>query len=151
MTTMTTTTWMGDDMTKKKNDVESVLDMLVHIADENVKDRRALAPNKGLTAADIERIEWAAVEAKKRRRAEILGSDLCEDDDEGDMLMELVDVLTGSRTPLTTWELVQSLQSRRLLSHQFPAAARQQCLTLLGRLRVANKVWQDPHGRWALL
>lgn len=138
-------------MTRKKNDVEEVLSTLLHIADENAKQPRAVRP-RGLTPADIERVEWESFQAKMQRRARLLGDDLlAEDDDDGEALVLVVTVLAGSKTPLTAFEVMRALQKHRHLSHSFPAAARAQTLSLLGKLRVANRVWQDPFGRWALL
>jgi hypothetical protein len=139
-------------VTRKKNDVENVLDMLVHIADENVQSRRVSTQAKGLTAADIERMEWQSFEAKMKRRAEVLGADLlAECDDDGDSLMLVLLALSAHKGPMTTWEVMRDLQRQRLLSHAFPAAARAHTTVLLNKLRVANKVWQDTYGRWALL
>jgi hypothetical protein len=139
----------------KKGDVQSILDMLVHIADENASDLRTRreSASRGLTAADIDKAEWAALHARASRRRKLLGDDLVEEDaeDEGDMLLAVIGALEQAEEPLTTYDLVGRLVQARLLSHQFPAAARAQATKLLERLCVANKVWQDAHGRWALV
>jgi len=136
----------------KKGDVHSILDMLVHIADENAKNLKPVKQAQNLTAADLEKIEWDYLAARLQRRQRILGEELVAgEDDDGDALLLIVDVLTTSKTPLTTFELMRKLQHARFLSHEFTAAAREQCKAMLDKLRVANLIWQDPHGRWTLL
>lgn len=137
----------------KKGDVHSILEMLVYIADENTSTRSVPQTPRGvLTRADIEAAQWRHVEARINRRRKVLGDDLVADeDDDGDALLLVVDCLATSKQPLTTFELMRALQRSRLLSHEFPSAARAQCLGMLERLRVAGKVWQDTHGRWALV
>lgn len=139
-------------MATKKGDVHSILDMLVYIADENAKSRTAAPKPQGVTQADIEAAEWRHLEARVSRRRRVLGDAVVElEDDDGDAMLLLVDCLTRAKQPMTTFELMRALQQSRLLSLEFPGAARQQCLAMLERLRVANRIWQDPHGRWALL
>lgn len=137
----------------KKGDVHSILDMLVYIADENSKNR-ASKPTRteALTAADLEKLEWNYLKARLQRRQKILGEDLVgEEDDDGDALLLIIDALAESKTPLTTFELMRKLQQARFLSYEFTAAAREQCKVMLTKLRVANRIWQDQHGRWSLL
>lgn len=131
-----------------------VLETLLWMADENAaalrEKERSRAGN--LTAKQIEEREWHAMVAKLQRRRTLLGDELLEgEEDEGEALELVVSILAGAKQPLTVFELMRQLQRAKLLSLEFPAAARQQTAALLTRLRVANRVWQDSHGRWSLL
>lgn len=132
-----------------------LLKTLLWVADENaaeVREReRSRAGAAIVTAKEIEESEWQAMTAKLRRRQQLLGDALESEDDEGEALELVMHTLTQSKQPLTTHEVMRHLQHARLLSVEFPAAAKAQTTTLLNRLRVANRVWQDQHGRWALL
>lgn len=133
-----------------------LLKTLLWVADENaaeVREReRSRTGTAIVTAREIEENEWQAMTAKLRRRQQLLGDAALEnEDDDGEALELVVHALAQSKHPLTTHEVMRHLQRARLLSVEFPAAAKAQTTALLVRLRVANRVWQDPHGRWALL
>jgi hypothetical protein len=133
-----------------------LLKTLLWVADENaaeVREReRSRVGSAIVTAKEIEESEWQAMTAKLRRRQQLLGEALeSEDEDDGEALVLVMHVLTQSKHPLTAFEVMRHLQRARLLSLEFPAAARAQTTALLNRLRVANRVWQDTHGRWSLL
>ena len=130
-----------------------LLKMLLWVADENAAERREQERSRAtrqIMPLQLEEQEWRATQARAQRRQTLLGDALDGADDEGDAL-ELVVLALSKGKPLTTHEVMRHLQRAKLLSVEFPAAARQQTTTLLQRLRVANRVWQDPHGRWSLL
>ena len=133
-----------------------LLKTLLWVADQNASEVREKERSRSVsvvvTARQIEENEWAGMTAKMRRRQQLLGEDALEvEDDEGEALELVVDALTKTRQPLTTHEVMRHLQRARLLSVEFPAAAKAQTAALLARLRVANRVWQDQNGRWSLL
>jgi predicted DNA-binding ribbon-helix-helix protein len=130
-----------------------VLDTLLWMADENANEVREKERSRRqhVTAGQLEEQEWAALTAKVQRRQRLLGDMVEDEEDEGEALELLVSVLAESKGPLTLFEVMRQLQRLGLLSLEFPAAARKQTSALLYRLRVANRVWQDPHGRWSLL
>lgn len=131
-----------------------VLETLLWVADENAADLREKERSRAgsLTAKQLEDREWQAMTAKLQRRRTLLGDELLEgEEDEGEALELVMSVLAHAKHPLTVFELMRQLQRAKLLSLEFPAAARQQTAALLSRLRVANRVWQDSHGRWSLL
>jgi hypothetical protein len=132
-----------------------LLKTLLWVADENaaeVREReRSRVGSAIVTAKEIEESEWQAMTAKLRRRQQLLGEALESEDDEGEALELVMHALTQTKHPLTTHEVMRRLQHARLLSVEFPAAAKAQTTALLTRLRVANRVWQDRSGRWALL
>ncbi len=79
-------------------------------------------------------------------------SDMDEDDVDG--LLALIGALEEAREArraLTMSEIVKALQRDKVLSLEFPAAARQQASAMLSRLRGLNRVWSDAQGRWSLL
>jgi hypothetical protein len=132
-----------------------LLRTLLYVADQNeaeVKEKeRSRATSFVVTVRQLEEREWQAMAAKLRRRQQLLGAEAIEsEDDDGDALEMVVTALAKSKQPLTTHEIMRHLQRARLLSVEFPAAAKAQTASLLARLRVANRVWQDPHGRWSL-
>ena len=134
-----------------------LMEMLLWVADDNAatlreKERSRATTTRAVTPAQLEAAEWKSLTAKLQRRQQLLGAEIVEDeDDEGEALELVVTVLSQAKHPLTAFEVMRQLQRARLLSLEFPAAARQQTQALLSRLRVANRVWQDPHGRWSLL
>lgn len=131
-----------------------LLKTLLWVADQNATERREQERSRvargQLTPSQLEEHAWKGVQARAQRRLTLLGDALDGADDEGEAL-ELVVLALSRGKPLTTHEVMRHLQRRKLLSLEFPAAARQQATTLLQRLRVANRVWQDSHGRWSLL
>jgi len=132
-----------------------LLKTLLWVADENAAEVREREKSRAqrsvvLTAQQIEEHEWRGMQQKLLRRQQLLGDALESDDDDGEALTLVVTVLAQSKGPLTTFEVMRHLQRARLLSVEFPAAAKAQTTTLLGRLRVANRVWQDQNGRWSL-
>lgn len=133
-----------------------LLRTLLWVADQNATEvrekERSRTVSVVVTARQIEEKEWAGMTAKLRRRQQLLGEEALEsEDDDGEALELVMEALTKSRHPLTAHEVMRHLQRARLLSVEFPAAAKAQTTALLARLRVANLVWQDPHGRWSLL
>lgn len=134
-----------------------LLKMLLWVADYNAAELREKERSRSVravvvTAQQIEEQEWRGMTEKLRRRQQLLGAETLElEDDEGEALELVVAILSRSRQPLTAHEVMRQLQRERLLSVEFPAAAKAQTTALLGRLRVANRVWQDPYGRWSLL
>jgi hypothetical protein len=134
-----------------------LLKTLLWVADQNaaeVRERERVRSRLGnLTAQQIEEHEWRGMLHTLRRRQQLLGADTLEnEDDDGAALETVIVVLTKSGKPLTAHEVMRHLQrAHGLLSVRFPAAAKAQTRALLERLRVANRVWQDPYGRWSLL
>ncbi len=140
-----------------------LMSMLLHLADENARERREIekrgrAKSLESVAAALEQQEWA--EFKTRLHAQYarllagVGSedtDVDIDEDDFDALLKLIDVLEASKNPLTLAEIVRSMQNEKVLAREFPFAARAQTLRLLSKLRALNRVWQDLGGRWALL
>jgi hypothetical protein len=136
--------------------VKPILEMLVHIADLNAADVKARHLSrtgaKALTLAQQEELEWEAFRATlDRRRIQLGGTDDDIDEDEADALIALLAILDLSKTPLTIFEVMRSLQMSGVLSLEFAGPARAQALAMLGKLRVANRVFADQHGRWAVL
>lgn len=152
--------------------VVGLLDMMMHIADENAaevrqKERsRSMNGTQVVTAADLEQQEWEAFKAKLSRRARLLkdgqvvdtianGSEIDVEEDDIDMLIALIAVLERARESrvkmLTVSEAVRGLQQAKVLSMEFAAPARAQTQRLLKKLREMNRVFEDQHGRWALL
>lgn len=130
-----------------------LLKTLLWVADENAAERREQERSRvgrQIMPSQLEEQAWRATQARAQRRQTLLGDALDGADDEGEAL-ELAMLALARGKPLTTHEVMRHLQRAKLLSVEFPAAARQQTITLLQRLRVANRVWQDPHGRWSLL
>lgn len=132
-----------------------LLKTLLWVADQNAAEVRENERSRGnrvgcLTAQQIEEHEWRGMQQKLLRRQRLLGDALESEDDDGEALTQVVTVLAQGKGPLTTFEIMRHLQRARLLSVEFPAAAKAQTTTLLGRLRVANRVWQDQNGRWSL-
>jgi len=128
--------------------------MLLWVADENaqeVREKERSRRQQHVTAGQLEKRDWDALTAKVRRRQQLLGDVLDGEEDDGEALELVVAALAAGKGPLTVFEVMRQLQRFGLLSLEFPAAARQQTLAMLSRLRVANRVWQDPHGRWSLL
>ena len=140
--------------------------MLLHIADENanaVREQERSRPrvHEGsiVTVATLEKQEWEAFKARLVQRDKYLGAgfdDTVVDEDDFDMLLALIGVLERvaegpdgerRRVGLTLSEIVRELQNDRVLSREFPAAARTQAQRLLGMLRTLNRVWVDPQGR----
>jgi len=145
--------------------VADILDMMLHIADVNaqeVKERERTRPPERLaivTAALLEKQEWAAFKAQIERRDKLLGvGDI--DEDDADLLLSLIGVLERARdrddgskrvaVGLTISEIVREMQNDKVLAREFPAAARTQAQRLLGMLREMNRVWVDQHGRFVL-
>lgn len=131
-----------------------VLETLLWMADENAAAVREKERSRAGMAKVVhaEEREWKGMLARLQRRRTLLGDELVEDEeDEGEALELVVGILAHAKQPLTVFELMRHLQKQKLLSLEFPAAARQQTQALLSRLRVANRVWQDSHGRWSLL
>ena len=154
-----------------------ILDMLTHIASENAEDfkSRDRSRGPGLTEAALavleENREWDAFKVKLLRRQALVGdayenaesaadaagaadeaiAAVIDDEDDTDMLLDIMGVLERSKQALTIFEIVRALQAADVLSTQFTAAARAQTVSLLGKLRAANRVWQDPQGRWLRL
>lgn len=121
-----------------------------------------------VTAAMLEDQEWNAFKASLDRRRRLLSggshvdldsdiadSDIADmDEDDGGALLSLIAALEDARErrrALTMAEIVRVLQRERVLTLEFPAAARQQAQNMLGKLRGLNRVWCDPQGRWSLL
>jgi hypothetical protein len=132
-----------------------LLKTLLWVADQNAAEVRENERSRGnrvgcLTARQIEEHEWRGMQQKLSRRQRLLGDALESEDDDGEALTQVVTALAQGKGPLTTFEVMRHLQRARLLSVEFPAAAKAQTTTLLGRLRVANRVWQDQNGRWSL-
>lgn len=151
---------------ERVNDVAQLLDMLIHIANQNAREAREAEQRAGIvTAADLEAQEWEAFKAKIQQQRRLLGlsgvrgaseDGIDVDEDDVDMLLSLIGGLERGApghptTGLTVTEIVRVLQNDGVLSVEFPAAARSQAKRLLGKLREVNRVWQDAHGRWALL
>lgn len=131
--------------------LRDILETMLHIADENAATWRPRGKLRLVTAQTVEDLEWRALHAKLDARRTLLGDDvLAGEDDDGDDIVQVFIVLHAAAGPLTLSEVTSRLQVRGLLSVSFPAAARRQTQALLERLRVANRVWQDRHGRWTL-
>lgn len=160
-------------------EVSDTLSMMLHIADENAaeyryRSKRRSGTSAAVTPAVIEKQEWEAFKAKLAKRSCLLERapaktggisgkgedgefvrDVDVDEDDVDMLLSMIDTLErakASRTVARTIsEISRALQADGVLAVEFTAAARAQTLRLLNKLREMNRVYQDPHGRWALL
>ena len=152
-----------DSKAKKKGDLASMLDMMLHIADTNAAEVRNKRRQTGnlVTSAFLEKLEWNAFKARLTRRSKLLRSGKvatldgdsadCEEDDV-DLLLGVVAVLERTKGESRTLsEIARALQTDRVLSIEFPAGARAQTQRLLTKLRDMSRVYQDEYGRWALL
>lgn len=133
-----------------------------------------------VTTAMLEEQEWDAFKAKLRKRSKLLAAKTSTnteartdshvqlvppepvvediDEDDVDMLLSLIDTLeraaqssTSREQTMTLSEITRALQNNKVLSTEFTATAREQTKRLLRKLREMNRIWQDTHGRWALL
>lgn len=164
------TRWAGQISREGRKGVAGILDMMLHIADENareVKEQERARPRSReggiVTAATLEKQEWEAFKARLVQRDKYLGAGFDEavvDEDDFDMLLALIGVLERvsegpdgdrRRGGLTLSEIVRELQNDKVLSREFPAAARTQAQRLLGMLRTLNRVWVDQQGRVMLV
>lgn len=164
-------TWAAN-MARRGGGVSDIMSMMLYLADESAKSAKETARSRShlVTTATIEKLEWDAFKAKLRRRAALLkvpkivveGSDMApsalavpvmdvtEEDDSGELL-GLIGVLEAEPQGVTLSDIVRQLQRDGVLSREFTAAAREQTKRLLKTLRGMNRIWQDHHGRWALL
>ena len=149
--------------------MSDLMDMMLHLADENAaefKRRRwgLRECRRVMTLADVELQEWAAFKARLASRSRLLEkgttaatfANVDIDEDDSDMLLSMLGALERAKdsaglSALTVSEIVRQMQQDRVLSMEFIAAARAQTVRLLSKLREMNRVYQDQHGRWALL
>lgn len=144
--------------------MSQLLDMLMHIADENSKTyKRPVQRASVVTAAMLEQRDWDAFKARIERRKKLLmpgarkDSDdefVDMDEDDIDLLLAVVSVLERAketRVMLTLSETMRELQRAKVVSLEFPASARAQTQRMLTRLRELNRAWSDSKGRWGLL
>lgn len=127
-----------------------LLDMMLHIADENAKDARARSFS---IRRQVEDREWENFKSKLRQQREALKVgehelDAIEEDDI-DILLVLVEVLERATAPLTVAEIVRLLQHRKVLSLEFTATAREQTKRLLTTMQELNRVVRDQRGCWS--
>lgn len=146
-------------------DVVDVLETLVFLADLNSAEVRLAEQSRGrakaaVTNADIEARDWNAFVARLEWRQRVVAGNPTGEtsrnadadsvnEDDLDMLVAMVDLFEHAG-PLVITDIVKGLQAKRVLSMEFPAAARAQTVRLLEQLRSMGRVRQDSASRWVL-